>query len=160
MGDLTFPVIVVNGQFVGGADDLSSLLLPSPDPSSTHNGSTSASTSAFERLLSQPRAANGDKERGTMDRIAFYPPHAAKEAIPNLFLVPSMAGGSEDGAWYPRNWPWYSFQVRSYFAIPCSLFPIPYSLFSVLSVFDSLYFRCIIVVFVSDFGGSKVFSPR
>jgi hypothetical protein len=106
MGDLTFPAIVVRGQYVGGADNLSAMLL---DHQHQQQASTSnaINSNAFDRLLQQPRPVDGD--RGTMERIAWYPPHAAKEAKPNLFLVPKM-GSAEEGVWYPRDWPWYSFQ--------------------------------------------------
>ncbi|GMH92237.1 hypothetical protein TrVE_jg7529 [Triparma verrucosa] len=85
--DLTFPQIIVSGQYIGGADDLALLV----------------ESGKFDELVlsSKPETAPDSP-------IPYEGSLLSRSSKPSLFKVPKVRG-----AWYP-DWPFYSFQWAMY----------------------------------------------
>ncbi|GMI14161.1 hypothetical protein TrLO_g5419 [Triparma laevis f. longispina] len=85
--DLTFPQIIVAGQYIGGADDLT-LLVESGE---------------FDKLVLSDKP-----EMGAGEKIQYEATLKERSSKPDLFKVPKVRG-----TWYP-DWPFYSFQWAMY----------------------------------------------
>ena len=88
--DMTFPQIVVGGVYVGGADDLLTLM----------------DQGKFPELLKTPHVPTPPHKK-----LSWETGLAAIAAKPQMLNVPILRGS--DGAWYP-HWPWYSFHWVMY----------------------------------------------
>lgn len=105
MDDITFPQIVVNGYYIGGADNLNewnstgqlATLLSGP-----RNAATSLSEYGHQQEQAESSAA-------VPPAFTWYAPLRLQAQTPDLFFVPAMPRDTP-GAWYPRTWPWYTFQ--------------------------------------------------
>lgn len=106
LSDFTYPQIIVNGVYVGGADDLAQWMLGDGDGAACRQD-------RFEELLRRPKPSPNAATVPSAIAIPWYPPLARQAAVPLLFKVPLMARGTS-GAWYPRDWPWYAFQWCMY----------------------------------------------
>jgi len=85
--DLTFPQIVVNGYYIGGADDLIELI----------------NNKEFDAILGDSYVTLSES-----GKINWYPPLEKDAANPKLLQIATMKN-----TWYP-HWPWYTFQWVMY----------------------------------------------
>ena len=83
LGDISWPIVIANGRYVGGSDDIIDMV----------------DDGEFSECLAQAKVAAGQ------DKIEWLPHKRQRENTPNLFLVPRVRS---PGAWWP-HWPWYSF---------------------------------------------------
>ena len=87
LGDMTFPQICIRGRYVGGSDDVVTLIR----------------LGELESLLAMDRARC--EKGGT---ISWEENYKKRTMEPKIFRVPRMTGTEDD--WYP-DWPWYAPQL-------------------------------------------------
>ena len=103
LSDVTFPQIICNGVYIGGADNLRDWVIDGQFDTLIGNGSSNMST-----------GASGNSNQATTPTptapipIPWFASLEIQSKQPDLFQMPRM-----DDSWYPL-WPWYLFQWTMY----------------------------------------------
>lgn len=111
ISDITFPQIICNGVYIGGADNLSEWI------DDGHFAGLINTVSMGDRTVSTLTAGESNPSNCTipsfsidnsLPRIPWFAPLQQQASKPDLFKIPHVAN-----AWYPR-WSWYAFQWCMY----------------------------------------------